>query len=290
MELSFPTLQVSPMFGVHHRPADVITAIADAGWSAVGVDLDLVTALGDELGRPADTAVDAALAQLLLFAGLRATDVAVLVLHADAAAVVARARRLAALAAVIGARRCVIAFVDGPQALDPGSAEAVDLLSACIDVLGAAGVRGALEFVPYGPLATLAAARTLCTAVGTERCGLLVDSWHVIVGGGLAELAELTTDELALVQFNDAVPPERGADLARHSRERRELPGDGRFDLDGFVAAVAATGYDGVVSPEILSVRWRRAPLAEFAAELHRRSLALWGARLHDLDENHHDD
>lgn len=291
MQLSFPTLQVSPLFGVHHRPADVIAAIADAGWSAIGVDLDLVTALGDEAGGLTAEAADVAVAQLLVAAGLRGTDVAVLVLHADLAAVVARARRLAALADAIGAHHCVIAFADGAQALDPASAQALDLLATCSEILGAVGVRGALEFVPYGPLTTLAAARALCAAVGPERCGLLVDSWHVIVGGSLDELSALTADEIALVQFSDAAPPPTGADLATHSRERRELPGAGRFDLGGFVAAVAATGYDGVVSPEILSVRWRRAPLAEFATELHRRSAALWGAHLSGgVDSNHHDD
>jgi sugar phosphate isomerase/epimerase len=92
-------------------------------------------------------------------------------------------------------------------------------------VLEDAGVRLALEFAAYAPLATLASAIDLCAAVGWERCGLLIDSCHALRGDAAWDALEsLTGEQITLVHLNDA-PPEVGSDPVLDSRFRREPPG-----------------------------------------------------------------
>jgi sugar phosphate isomerase/epimerase len=57
-------------------------------------------------------------------------------------------------------------------------------------------------------------------------------------------------------------------DLVFESRFRRVPPGSGTFALAEFADALAAVGYDGVVSIEVLSSALRRQRPADGAREL----------------------
>ena len=134
-------------------------------------------------------------------------------------------------------------------------------------MLDEAGLRIALEFAPYGGLRTLSDAIDVCAAVGWERCGLLVDTWHFFRSGEPWQLLRsLDADQIALVHVNDAPAMER--ELVFESRFRRLPPGSGTFPLAAFADALAAVGYDGVVSIEVLSSALRRRPPADGAREL----------------------
>ena len=56
-------------------------------------------------------------------------------------------------------------------------------------------------------------------------------------------------------------------------RFRRLLPGTGSFDLAAFAATLAAAGYEGTMSPEVLSSELRRLRPRDAARRL-RESLA----------------
>ena len=227
---------------------DVLDAAAAAGFRDVGLD-DHTTAGAD----PGDVAA------LLRARGLACTDVGVL--RVAAGDVRARAESLAALAAATGAGVCIAAL----ETRTPD--EALPDLRTATAVLADAGVRTALEFVPYGGLPTLADAIDVCAAVGRERCGVLLDSWHFFRSGEpWALLRSLDADEIALVHVNDGPEPE--GDLVHDSRFRRLAPGAGTFALDDFADALEAIGYDGVVSVEVLSAELRRRPPAAGAREL----------------------
>ena len=134
-------------------------------------------------------------------------------------------------------------------------------------MLADAGVRIALEFAPYGGLPTLSDAIDVCAAVGWERCGLLVDTWHFFRSGEpWSLLRSLDADQIALVHVNDAPALER--ELVFESRFRRLPVGSGTFAIGEFADALAATGYDGVLSIEVLSSALRRRPPADGAREL----------------------
>jgi sugar phosphate isomerase/epimerase len=245
---------------------EVLDAVAAAGFGAVGLDHYTTAAHGrvDELGA------------MLSARGLRCTDVGVLPVGEPGVA--EAAEQLARTASATGAKLCIAAFY-GPAA-DP-----VGDLRAAADVLSEAGVRLALEFTAYGDLRTLARASELCEAVGWDRCGLLVDTWHFFRSGApWPLLRSLRGDRVALVHVNDGAPAS-GIDPVFEGRFRRLPPGAGAFAIDRFAEAIDATGYDGPISVEVLSTELRRRAPEEVARILHR---SLARSRWSALDRRRH--
>jgi sugar phosphate isomerase/epimerase len=185
--------------------------------------------------------------------GLACTDVGVLLLGGPEPR--AAAGRLARLAEEAGATRC-IAAVPRPVRRD----EAVRELDAAAGILGRAGVRLALEFAVHGGLTRLEDAAALCDAVGWERCGLLLDSWHFFrTGAPWPLLRSLAGDRITLVHVNDG-PRAAGPDPVLEGRGRRLPPGAGELPLTAFAAALDELGYGGPLSVEVLSDEVRLAP------------------------------
>jgi sugar phosphate isomerase/epimerase len=135
-------------------------------------------------------------------------------------------------------------------------------------VFAAGDVRMALEFAAYGSVATLPQAIALCGALGWERCGLLLDSWHVLRGEDpWPALESLDGSQIALVHLNDAAHLS-SLDPVHDSRFRREPPGGGTLDLARFLDVLSAIGYRGEISLEVLSSRLAATPPAATAREL----------------------
>jgi sugar phosphate isomerase/epimerase len=101
---------------------------------------------------------------------------------------------------------------------------------------------------------------------GAANGGLGLDLWHVVdLGVSMDAIRELPAGTVVAAEVNDGerVPAARasasepvGGDpraTARRSIRDRRLPGDGDFDIKGFVATVRATGYDGPWGVELLS-------------------------------------
>lgn len=271
MLFSFQTVQFSPRFGADVPLRDVIAAASTGGFTSVGLDIwsvDRYTAEGHSIDE---------LVKMLEQAGVRCTDVLPLVISADRDTTTESAARLAAIATATGARVCGAALdadIDDPR--DQGVR---DQLRRCADTLSAVGVRLAIEYLPYSCVATVSDASALCDAVGWDAAGLLVDSWHTSVSGQVGSLHGLAGEDTAMVQYSDGVLPTPG-NVQDDSRNHRRLPGRGQFDLPGFVAAIASTGYDGIVSPEVLSTTIRGAPPSRFTAEIHRVLRQHWASSL----------
>jgi sugar phosphate isomerase/epimerase len=64
------------------------------------------------------------------------------------------------------------------------------------------------------------------------------------------------------VELNDAAPEVVGS-LFEDTVERRNLCGDGSFDLAGLVALLRDKGFDGPWGVEILSTSFRKLPVRE---------------------------
>ena len=153
--------------------------------------------------------------------------------------------------------------------------ETAGLVRRYAAMLAEAGAGMAIEFSPLGPVASLDDGLDMVALVGNERAGLVVDIWNVSYGPTTwAELERLPAERIAYVQFNDALP--RVADLRSEAMNRRTYPGHGIFDLDRFVTAVRASGWDGVVSVQILSEELRQVPLHEFALRAADTTRAYW--------------
>ena len=267
MIFSFQTVQFSPRFGADVPLENVIAAASSGGFTSVGLDIWSVDRYIDE-GHSIGEMV-----ALLERAELRCTDVLPLVVGSDRAKTMTSAVRLAAIATATGARVCGTALdfdID-----DPKEPEVRDQLGRCADSLSAVGVRLAIEFLPYSCVATVSDAWELCDAVGWDAAGLLVDSWHTSVSGQVGSVHGLAAEDIAMVQYSDGVLPSP-RNVQDGSRNHRRMPGCGQFDLDGFVAAIVRTGYDGIISPEVLSADVRVAHPDIFAAELRRALRQHW--------------
>jgi sugar phosphate isomerase/epimerase len=228
----------------------VLDGAAAAGFRAVG--LDHYTLRGHPVRE---------LGSMLRDRGLVCSDVGILPVGGNDAR--ALAETLAEVASATSAPACIVAFF---APLD--RAEAVRALEECAGVLSAVGVRIALEFASYGGLTRLGDAIALCAAVGWERCGLLLDTWHFFRGGAEWPLLySLAGDQIALVHVNDGLE-HVGGDLVWEGRHSRLPAGTGSFPLARFAHALDAAGYRGIVSAEVLSDAVRAAPPAEGARTL----------------------
>jgi len=236
----------------------VLDGAAAAGFRAVG--LDHYTLRGcpvDELGS------------LLRDRGLACSDLGILPVGRDDARAVAET--LSHVASATGAPTCIAAFF-APL----GRTEAVRALDACAGVLAPVGVRIALEFASYGGLTRLRDAVELCAAIGWDRCGLLLDTWHFFRGGAeWPVLRSLAGDQIALVHVNDGLE-QVGGDLVWEGRYARLPVGAGSFPLAEFARALDAAGYRGVLSAEVLSDAVRRVPPAEGARTLLEALQTSW--------------
>ena len=86
--------------------------------------------------------------------------------------------------------------------------------------------------------------------------GLILDSFHTLARKtDVDTIRSIPKDKIFIVQLADA--PLIDMDLLYWSRHFRTMPGQGDLDVVGFMRAVAATGYDGVLSLEIFNDQFR---------------------------------
>jgi sugar phosphate isomerase/epimerase len=98
-----------------------------------------------------------------------------------------------------------------------------------------------------GPLVnTLAEAGEMVEAIGRPNAGIIFDVWHLWDEPGRDQLIRRYADRIVGVQVNDWREPTRGwCD--------RALPGEGRSDVPGILAALLESAYRGWYDLEIFS-------------------------------------
>lgn len=265
--LSYQTNQFSPQFGpTRYSIRDHLIAAKNAGFTALGFDVFTV----DEYGSTGET-LETLAAQLANF-GLTCTDIVPIVAGADLPKNLATTRHLARLGEAVGAQICLLTL--GSDVADITDGALRSNLRECVGVIEAANMRTAVEFVPYLPLNSVSAAYALCDELGFERTGLALDTFHVFAGDQFAELSGLISDEIALVQFADAILP--ATDIATASRSGRRIPGSGNLNLQSFVDLMRRMDYRGVISTEVLSDEVRKGPLGIFVQSLRTSMSHYW--------------
>ncbi|TPE49590.1 bifunctional sugar phosphate isomerase/epimerase/4-hydroxyphenylpyruvate dioxygenase family protein [Amaricoccus solimangrovi] len=99
--------------------------------------------------------------------------------------------------------------------------------------------------------------------------GVILDSFHTLSRKiDPATIRAIPADRIFLVQLADA--PLIDMDLLYLSRHFRNMPGEGDLPVRDFLAAVAATGYDGWLSLEIFNDQFRGGSARQIAADGHR--------------------
>jgi sugar phosphate isomerase/epimerase len=247
---------------VQHPLERVLGAAAGAGFRGVALDWFTLRA-----AERAGTSVSEA-ADRIRELGLVVTDLSALGLGPDASTDERVSASMARRCAALGIPLCALVLTVPPSPLVDGR------IARVADLFAASGVRLALEFVPYTAVRTLAEARAVCERVGYDRCGLLVDTWHLArSGGSAADLTDLSADQIACVQLADAAS-EAADDLADESRRGRLLPGDGVVDFAAVAAALATAGFDGPLGLEVLDRRLAAQPPETVAEACFRAATA----------------
>lgn len=265
-QLCFNTFNRSAFFDVEPDLPAQIDAAGAAGFRLFGPDtfsLDAWVADGREVNE---------LARMLDARGMRCWEIAALVLTSRDETL-ADAQHVAELAAVLRPE-WILTNVRAP--IDH---ELCETFAMVCDVLATVGARPAIEYLPFTPANSIATSKVLIDHVGTERAGILFDTWHHFRGPDtITELDAASVDLIAYVQFDDARPM-IGDDLVAETIHRRTFPGEGEFDLVDYCDRIKAKGWDGVVSVEILDEGWRdgsAGPLHEFARRAYESSARFW--------------
>ncbi|MGY2048601.1 bifunctional sugar phosphate isomerase/epimerase/4-hydroxyphenylpyruvate dioxygenase family protein [Methylobacterium sp. JK268] len=104
--------------------------------------------------------------------------------------------------------------------------------------------------------------------------GFVLDSFHVLARGtDLGAIRSVPKEKIVLVQMADA--PRLAMDYLSWSRHYRCFPGQGELPVAAFVDALGATGFDGLMSLEIFSDRFRAGSARSVALDGHRSLLIL---------------
>lgn len=104
--------------------------------------------------------------------------------------------------------------------------------------------------------------------------GLCLDSFHVLSrDGDPAGFADIAPGKIFFLQLADA--PHLEMDVLQWSRHHRLFPGQGAFDLPGFLTHVLDAGYTGPLSLEVFNDVFRQADPARTAVDAMRSLLWL---------------
>lgn len=179
-----------------------------------------------------------------------------------------RARAAAATGATVTGT-----FMPNRSTLPPAEARALirRRFTQVADALAPAGLSYAVELIgvrtlwpdlPHPFIRTYADCLELFEETGRSNIGFLLDCYHTHAAETpLQEIAQTPRSRILYLHINDAkpVPPAEVQD------GDRLIPGEGVIDLVGWFRAVAATGYDGAIAPEVLGPRLKELTTAAAA-------------------------
>jgi sugar phosphate isomerase/epimerase len=149
--------------------------------------------------------------------------------------------------------------------IDGDAATVARRFAAVCDRAAEHGLRVAIEFVPYTTIPDAGSAWEIVERADRPNGGLLVDPWHWFRGRPDRALLEpVPPERIFAVHFDDAEAEPLGS-LVEDTRHHRRLPGEGAFDLGGFVQMLDAHGVRVPYSVEVLSDELHARPAADCA-------------------------
>jgi 4-hydroxyphenylpyruvate dioxygenase len=172
----------------------------------------------------------------------------------------------------LGAGTMLVCSNVSPEAIDD-DALAAEQLRVLAERAADRGLRIAYEALAWGRhVNEYDHAWRIVAAADHPALGTCLDSFHVLSRGtGLDAIADI--DKVFYLQLADA--PHLSMDVLQWSRHYRCFPGQGAFDLAGFVRRVLESGYDGPLSLEVFNDVFRQADPNRTAVDAMRSLLVL---------------
>ncbi len=255
-----------------HSFAQRVAAAAAAGFSGIGWtpdDYDACRAAGLS---------DAEMGAILDDYGISAAELEFVSDWAHGGERGAAARRtedrMYAMAEVFGTRHINVGELRAPGEMEPLEAAAERFAAMC-DRAAAHGLLVAIEFLPWTGIPDPRTAWEICRMAGRRNGGLLVDSWHYFHSGAdAATLRAMPADQIVAIQFDDAARIAPAADML-YDTLHRSMPGEGVFDLVGFIRLLDEIGVQAPISVEIIAPGQQQRSLEEAARVAHDTSAAV---------------
>ncbi|MGY1824582.1 bifunctional sugar phosphate isomerase/epimerase/4-hydroxyphenylpyruvate dioxygenase family protein [Geodermatophilus sp. SYSU D00079] len=171
--------------------------------------------------------------------------------------------------AALGVDTVLVCSSVAPDAVDDAD-QLAEQLAAAAARAGERGLRIAYEALAWGThVSTWERSWDAVRRADSPALGLCLDSFHVLSrGGDPAGFAQVPGDKLFFLQLADA--PALRMDVLQWSRHHRLFPGQGAFDLPGFLGAVLAAGYTGPLSLEVFNDVYRQSDPARTAVDAMR--------------------
>lgn len=185
-----------------------------------------------------------------------------------------RARHKFELMRELGADTVLVCSSVSPSAVDD-DALAARQLSELASLAADFGVRVAYEALAWGRhVSTYDHAWRIVEAAGHPALGTCLDSFHILSRGSDPKgIEDIPGEKIFFLQLADA--PLLAMDVLQWSRHYRCFPGQGGFDVAGFVRHVLRTGYDGPLSLEVFNDVFRQAEAGPTAVDARRSLLVL---------------
>ncbi len=251
-----------------------VRAAAEAGFAAMGLYV------GDYQRLRAEGATDADLRAVLDQHGMRVVEIEALrgwsATGAERAAYLQTEQSVFAMSDALGPGHHV-------QVIGPYTGTLDDAAEAFADVCDRAaehGLAAAIEFLPeMSNIPDAATAMQIVTAAGRANGGICLDCWHHFRGAADdGMLRAMPAEAIFTVQLDDGprqrVDPDYYTDCTGH----RNVPGDGDFDLTGFLRLVGEMGVCLPLSVEVMSVDLQPRPAGEVARRLAEATRAVVAA------------
>lgn len=179
-------------------------------------------------------------------------------------------------------------LLDAAEALGARHIKIGDLWNDCADVpqmteefavlcrqAAERGTNVLFEMLPRGfsRAPSLDQVLAICRGAGARNGGIMLDNLHLQrTGTGPDEIVrKLGPQDLLGVEINDgtlATPVDLGDSIIN----KRLLPGDGEFDIAGFLQAIWSVGYDGPIGVEVLNEYIRKWDLETAATESYTKT------------------
>ena len=131
------------------------------------------------------------------------------------------------------------------------------------------GLTVGIEFLPYTNISDASVAGAIVAAADRPNGGVCVDSWHHFRGAADdAQIRALTASRVAAVQLDDGLLQPENPDYFTDCIENRRVPGEGEFDLVGFIRLLDEMDVSVPVSLEVISTQLQARPAEEVTKRL----------------------
>jgi 4-hydroxyphenylpyruvate dioxygenase len=185
-----------------------------------------------------------------------------------------RAERKFDLMQQLGAPLMLVCSNTSPASLGD-AARAASQLHELAERAARRGLRVGFEALAWGRHVKLyGQAWRIVEMAAHPQLGLVLDSFHTLsLKDDPTAIARIPGDKIFFVQMADA--PLLAMDVLQWARHFRNFPGQGQFDVVGFVTQVLRSGYSGTLSLEIFNDVFRETPNRRTAVDAMRSLLWL---------------